>query len=120
MGTLAGTASVNAASAIGQSPPGTNTSVSCKRPDRGRLRCVMTIKGGSGLSGTVTMRITRGNLLVAVGHGAVTRGKATLTMRVLHPMTAGRYTVDMVVTLDATQILRIPATSSPETGGHAK
>jgi hypothetical protein len=80
----------------------------------------MTVKGGSGLSGTVTMRITRGKLVVALGYGSVTRGEATLTMRVLHRMTPGRYAVAMVVTLKATQVVRIPTTSSPETGGHTR
>jgi hypothetical protein len=63
------------------------------------------------------MRITRGKLVVAVGHGRVTRGEATLTMRVLHRMTPGQYTVAMVVTLNATQVVRIPTTSSPKTVG---
>jgi hypothetical protein len=63
------------------------------------------------------MRITRGKLVVAVGHGRVRRGEATLTMRMLHPMTPGQYTVAMVLTLNTTQVVRIP-TSSPKTGGH--
>jgi hypothetical protein len=69
----------------------------------------MTLKGGGGLSGTVTMRITRGKLVVALGHGRVTDGKATLTMRVLQRMTPGRYTVEMVVTLNARRVLSLPA-----------
>jgi hypothetical protein len=64
------------------------------------------------------MRITRGKLVVALGYGRVTRGQATLTMRVLHRMTPGQYTVAMVLTLKAKQVVRIPTTSSPKTGGH--
>jgi hypothetical protein len=67
----------------------------------------MTIKGGSGLSGTVSMRITRGRLVVAIGHGSVTRGNATLTMQVLHRMTPAQYTAEMVVTLSARKVLRL-------------
>jgi hypothetical protein len=67
----------------------------------------MTLKGGAGISGTVKMRISRGKLLVAVGHGRVTRGKAILTMRVLHRMTSGRYAVSMVVTLKSRRTLRL-------------
>jgi hypothetical protein len=67
----------------------------------------MTIKGGAGISGTVRMRLARGTLLVALGQGEVTRGKATLTMRVLHPMTPGRYTVKMVLTVNVTRVLRV-------------
>lgn len=118
IGPLAGAASANAASGIGLSPSATNAMVSCARLDPAHVRCAMTVKGGSGLSGTVTMRIMRGRLVVALGYGRVTRGEATLTMRVLHRMTPGRYTVAMVVTLKATQVMRIPATSSPEAGGH--
>jgi hypothetical protein len=64
------------------------------------------------------MRITRGELVVALGHGRVTLGEATLTMRVLHQMTPGLYTVAMVLTLNALQVVRIPTTSSPKPGGH--
>jgi hypothetical protein len=67
----------------------------------------MTVKGGAALSGTVTMRVTRGELVLAVGHGRVTRGQATLTMRVVHPMTPGQYTVTMVLTLSARRVLRL-------------
>lgn len=89
------------------SPSGTKATVACKRLQAMHLRCTMTIKGGAGISGTLTMRITRGNLLVALGRGRVTRGKATLMMRVLHRMTPGRYTVAMVVTVNATMVLQL-------------
>lgn len=69
---------------------------------------MMAIRGGTGISGTVRMRITRGKLLVAVGQGRVTRGQATLTMRLLHRMTPGRYTVSMVMTITAKRVLRLP------------
>jgi hypothetical protein len=78
----------------------------------------MTLKGGSGLGGTVTMQVTRGKLIVARGYGRVTRGEATLTMRILNRMTPGRYTVAMVLTLNSTQVVSIPTTSSSKTGGH--
>ena len=67
----------------------------------------MTIKGGAGISGTVTMRVTRGNMLIALGHGSVTGGRATLIMRVLHRMTPGQYTVAMVVTVNTTTVLQL-------------
>jgi hypothetical protein len=46
-------------------------------------------------------------LLVASGRGRLSSGKATLTMRVLHRMTPGSYTVSMVVTIGATMVVRI-------------
>ena len=89
------------------SPSGTNASVACKRLQADQVRCTMTVKGGPGISGTVRMRLARGKLLVALGSGRVTRGKATLTMRLLHPMTPGRYTVKMVLTVNVTRVLRL-------------
>jgi hypothetical protein len=82
-------------------PSKTTANVSCKKVATKTIRCTMTLKGGAGISGKVTMRITRGKVLVAVGHGRLKNGKATLTMTVLRPMTKGRYTVSMVIT-DAT------------------
>jgi hypothetical protein len=94
-------------------PPGaskTTANVSCKKLANKKIRCTMTLKGGAGISGQVTMRITRGKLLVAVGHGRLKNGKATLTMSVLHKMTKGRYTVSMVIThatIKATKVLNL-------------
>jgi hypothetical protein len=85
----------------GSRPSKTTAKVSCKRVSSTRMRCTMTLKGGAGISGKVTMRIWRGKLLVASGHGRLKGGKATLTMNVLHRITRGRYTVTMVIT-DAT------------------
>jgi hypothetical protein len=86
---------------------GTNMSAACKRVHANHLRCTMTVKGGAGISGTVRMRISRGTLLVASGRGRLSSGKATLTMRVLHRMTPGSYTVSMVVTIGATRVVRV-------------
>jgi hypothetical protein len=107
IGALAGPAPAKAASAVSQRPSGSNATVSCTRLNPGQVRCVMTIKNGGGLNGTVTMRITRGKLVVALGHGRFTRGKGTLTMRVLHRMTPGQYTVAMVVTLQVSKVQRL-------------
>jgi hypothetical protein len=67
----------------------------------------MTLIGRGGLSGTVTMRVTRGKLVFAFGHGRVKRGMATLTMRVLHRMPSGEYTVAMVIVLNARNVLHL-------------
>lgn len=89
----------------------TKAAVACKRPSRKRMRCTMTIKGGAGISGSVAMRITTGKLVVARGHGRLTRGKATLTMRIVRRIKPGRrYTVSMVVTratIRAKMVLRL-------------
>ena len=93
-----------------QTPSKTTATVACKRLRHNQIRCTMTIKGGAGISGTVAMRITRGKLVVALGHGRLSRGKATLTMRVLRRMTPALYTVTMVVTratINAKMVLRL-------------
>ena len=91
----------------GQIQPKTNATVACTRIGTGHVRCTMRIKGGSGISGTVTMRLTHGKTLVALGTGQIKRGKATLTMHLLRKMTPGSYTVSMVITLKATRVLRL-------------
>jgi hypothetical protein len=76
----------------------TKAAVACKKRSAKRIRCTMAIKGGAGISGLVAMRISRAGTVVARGNGKLRHGKATLTMHVLKPMTAGNYTVNMVIT----------------------
>jgi len=93
-----------------RTPSKTKAAVACKRVQTNNLRCTMKIKGGAGISGKVTMRIARGKVLFAVGHGRLTGGRATLTMRVLRKITRGRYTVSMVITqatINATKVLTL-------------
>jgi hypothetical protein len=95
----------------GGRPSKTTAKVACKRLPDNKMRCTMTIKGGAGISGSVAMRIKRGKVVVAVGHGRLRHGKATLTMRVLRPITRGRYTVTMVITratIRAKKVLQLP------------
>lgn len=95
----------------GGRPSKTTAKVACKRLPDSKMRCTMTIKGGAGISGSVAMRIKRGKVVVAVRHGRLRHGKATLTMRVLRPITRGRYTVTMVitrVTIRAKKVLQLP------------
>lgn len=91
----------------GMGSSGAKASVACKRLHAGHIRCTMTVRRGAGISGTVRMRVSRGNVVFAVGNGRVVRGKATLTMRVLHKMKPGRYTVAMVIRVNATKVLRL-------------
>jgi hypothetical protein len=92
---------------VSPKPSNTKANVACKRLSQNWIRCTMTLKGGATISGTVTMKIRRGRLVVALGQGRITRGTATLTMRVLHQMTPGLYTVTMVITLHAQMVLRL-------------
>jgi hypothetical protein len=84
-----------------------NAKVACTVIHTRHIRCSMTIKGGSGLSGSVTMRVSRAGVLVAFGHGRVTDGRAALTMRILHKMPRAAYTVKMMIQLSATKVLRL-------------
>jgi hypothetical protein len=88
-----------------QSASGTKATVACQKPRDHKIRCMMTIKGGATINGAISMRITRGSLVVAVGQGRVGRGKATLTMRVLHQMTSGKYNVAMTVTIKTSTVM---------------
>ena len=91
------TASPRPGSSGSQSPSATKTTVACQKPRDHKIRCTMTIKGGARIDGTVSMRITRGRLVVAVGQGRIAHDKATLTMRVFHRMTRGKYSVAMTI-----------------------
>lgn len=104
---VAAAAAAAPALAAGANTPATKATVACRRLPPNHVRCAMTMRGGAGISGTVRMRITRGSLLVALGQGRLTLGRATLTMRLLHRMTPGRYSVAMVVTINATTVLRL-------------
>lgn len=86
---------------------GRQTTVKCRRVDPGHIQCTMRIRRGAATSGTVRMRITRGTLVVARGDGRIQSGNAALTMRVLHRMTPGPYTVTMVVTLITSTVKRL-------------
>ena len=84
-----------------------NAKVACTPIHSRHLRCTMTIKGGSGISGTVTMRVSRAGVLFASGRGHVASGSAVVTMRVLHPMKPAAYTVKMVIRVHAAKVLRL-------------
>jgi len=104
MSVLAGPASAAAR------PAKTTGSISCKRKPGLVMRCSMAIRGGAGISGIVTMRITSGTVVVATGHGRLTGGRATLTMRLRAPLTRGDYKVAMKIThatINATMVLRV-------------
>jgi hypothetical protein len=106
----AGTATAGIATAgttTARPTQGSKAKVACKRLHHNLIRCSMTLKSAAGISGTVSMRITRGRLVVAVGNGRVNRGKATLTMRLLRPMPRGRYTVTMTIRVNARMVLRL-------------
>lgn len=75
-------------------PPGPKPKVTCKLVKHHQVRCSVTFpKSGSG---TVRLAVTRGGKLVALGHGSVKRGRATLTMRELRRRTRGIWRVTVV------------------------
>ena len=104
---IAALAQPASAAAVTSRLAGRQTTVKRRRVDPRHIQCAMTIRHGAAISGTVRMRITRGTLVVARGHGRIQSGTAALTMRVLHRMTPGRYTVTMVVTLTTSTVKRL-------------
>lgn len=85
----------------------TAAKVACTPPRDSQIHCTMTIKGGAGVNGTVSMRIMRGTRVMARGKGKLTRGRASLTMRVLRRMRPARYTISMVVTVTAKMVIQL-------------
>jgi PhnB protein len=99
-----------AAPSAGARPSQTKANVKCRRVSASLMRCSMTIRGGAGISGVVAMRITQGTAVLAIGHGRLKGGQATLTMRLRRPLTPGRYHVAMVIThatIKATMVLQL-------------
>jgi hypothetical protein len=101
---IAGFAQPASAGEVTSRLAGQQTTVKCRRVDPRHIQCTMTIRRGAAISRTVNMWITRGTLVVARGHGRIQSGKAALTMRVLHRMTPGQYTVTMLVTLTTSTV----------------
>jgi hypothetical protein len=75
-----------------------NAAISCRRLRPGRLRCALRFAGAfAHLNGQVRIRIARGGRVVALGHGRVRDGRASLTVRELRVPAPGAWTVTLVL-----------------------
>jgi hypothetical protein len=81
----------------GRNRPGPRTRVRCSFVRRGRIRCGVSFPGYRQLRGRVRMRLSRGASTVALGHGAVRRGRATVTMARLVSPSSGVWRATLVL-----------------------
>jgi hypothetical protein len=62
-----------------------------------QITCTVTFKKARDTKGTVSMRISRGGHMVALGRARISRGKASLRMRELRRNARGRWTITLVL-----------------------
>jgi hypothetical protein len=71
--------------------------ISCTSVRHNRVKCTVTFPKARKTKGTVRILIAHGKRIAALGHARVTHGQASVTMRELHRITAGRWTVTLVL-----------------------
>ena len=77
---------------------GPKAKVSCRLAGaKRRLVACNVVFAGLPPHGTVRVRITRGGVIVALGHGRVREGKASVTMRRLNAVSSGAWQVTLVL-----------------------
>jgi hypothetical protein len=81
----------------GRVGPGPRAKVACSVVAGPSIRCSVSFPGGHQIHGTLRIRLTRGGSVVALGHGRVRRGRATVTMRELRPAGAGSWVATLVL-----------------------
>lgn len=81
----------------GRAGPGPGARVSCRPAGGGRVRCGVSFPGYAQVRGNVRMRLTRGSAVVALGHRALRRGRATLVMSELVRATSGSWRATLVL-----------------------
>jgi hypothetical protein len=81
----------------GRSGRGPAARVRCRVTHGGRIRCSVSFPAYRRIQGNVAMRLSRGGTLVALGHAAFVRGRATLTMSQLVRATSGSWESTLVL-----------------------
>lgn len=76
---------------------GPRATVSCRLARGGRIACRVAFPQLPAPNGTVRIRITRGGIVVALGHGRVRNGKASITMRRLNVVPSGAWRITLVL-----------------------
>jgi hypothetical protein len=77
--------------------PKANFACSLSAAGPGQARCSVTFPGDRELSGSLRARLSSGAAVVALGHGAVRRGAATITMKVLASAPSGSWHITAVL-----------------------
>lgn len=80
-----------------QGPAGPKPTVSCKLTGKKHHKIQCTVKFPTTTHGAVQISVSRGAHLTAVGHGQLSRGATTITMRELRRLKAGAWTLTLVL-----------------------
>jgi hypothetical protein len=91
---LIGTRFIEQRGRIGGGP---STRVTCRFARGGKIRCVVSFPGNRRIGGHVGMRLSRGGVVVGLGHAAVRRGRATVTMTQLTSGAGGSWRATLVL-----------------------
>jgi hypothetical protein len=81
----------------GRPGSGPKANVRCAHRRGGHIRCTVNFPAYSQVQGTVRMRLSRGGAVVALGHAAVRRGKATVSLSELVAPGSGRWHATLVL-----------------------
>jgi hypothetical protein len=90
---LVGTRFIEQAGRAGSGP---SARVRC-RSTGGRIRCSVSFPAYSQVRGSVRMRLSRGGVVVGLGHASLRRGRATVTMAQLMAASAGSWRATLVL-----------------------
>jgi hypothetical protein len=71
--------------------------VKCKPGDHRSITCAVRFGKAKKLNGTVRMRIASGTRVIALGHGRVRHGKATVSLHVRRSVPRGKLTITVVL-----------------------
>jgi hypothetical protein len=82
---------------VGRTGAAPRSKVSCRHAGP-RIRCSVTFPRNRKLHGKLKLRLARGGTVVALGHGTVRRGRATVSMRVLKDVSRGSWKLTFVLT----------------------
>ena len=72
--------------------------MTCKLQRHNKITCKVTFPKAKKTNGKLQMAIARGKHVAALGNARVKRGTATLTLREIHRVTRGSWTVTTVLT----------------------
>ncbi len=81
----------------GKAGSGPKANVRCAHRAAGRIRCAVSFPAYSQVRGTVRIRLSRGGTIAGLGHAAVRRGRATITMSELVAPSRGSWHATLVL-----------------------
>jgi hypothetical protein len=78
-------------------PAGPKPRIRCHLAKHHKVKCTVTFPKAKHTSGEVRMALAHGSRAVALGHGAVSHGRSTVTLRSLGRVSRGRWTATVVL-----------------------